>query len=85
MAEPIHIFVLTKLMIDANRTVVSKNIGATFNIHDAEKYAASDVANGYEIFEVESSWQEEAATTDLVVTMRAFRDYIEELRAEALR
>jgi hypothetical protein len=85
MPEPVHVFVLTKLVIDPNSTVVSKNIGATFNIHDAEKYAASDVANGYETFEVESNWQEDAATTDLVGAMRAFRDYVEELRAEALR
>jgi hypothetical protein len=85
MAELVHIFVLTKLVIDPNGTVGSKNIGVAFNIHDAEKYAASDVANGYETFEVESNWQEDAATTDLVGAMRAFRDYVEELRAEALR
>jgi len=85
MAEPVYLFVLNKLVIDPNGTVVSENIGVTFNIHDAEKYAASDVANGYETFEVESNWQEDAATTNLVVAMRAFRDYVEELRAEALR
>jgi hypothetical protein len=85
MAEPVHVFVLTKLVIDPTGTVVSKNVGIAFNIHDAENYAASDVANGYETFEVESNWQEDAATTDLVVAMRAFRDYVEELRAEALR
>ena len=85
MAEPVHVFVLTKLMIDPNGIVMSKNIGVVFNVHDAEKYAASDVANGYGTFEVESNWQEDAATTNLVVAMRAFRDYVEELRAEALR
>jgi hypothetical protein len=85
MAEPVHVFVLTKLVIDPDGTVGSKNIGVVFNIHDAEKYAASDVANGYETFEVESNRQEDAATTDLVVAMRAFRDYVEDLRAEALR
>lgn len=85
MAEPVHVFVLTKLMIDPNGIVMSKNIGVVFNVHDAEKYAASDVANGYETFEVESNWQEDAATTDLVVAMRAFQDYVEDLRAEALR
>jgi hypothetical protein len=77
--------VLTKLVIDPNSTVVSKNVGVTFNIHDAEKYAASDVANGYETFEVESNWQEGAATTDLVIAMRRFREYVAELQAEALR
>ena len=46
---------------------------------------ATDVANGYETFEIESNWQEDAATTNLVVAMRAFRHYVEELRAEALR
>lgn len=85
MAVPVHIFVLTQLVIDPNGIVMSKNIGVAFNIHDAEKHAASDVANGYETFEVESNWHEGAATTDLVVTMRAFRDYVEELRVEALR
>jgi hypothetical protein len=85
MAEPVHIFVLTKLVIDPNGTVVSKNIGVTFNIHDAEKYAASDVANGYETFEVESNWQEDAATTELVVAMRQFRSMVEEMQSEALR
>jgi hypothetical protein len=85
MAEPVHAFVLTKLVIDTNGTVGSKNIGVAFNIHEAENYAASDLANGYETFEVESNWQEDAATTNLVVAMRAFRDYVEELRTEALR
>jgi hypothetical protein len=85
MPEPVHVFVLTKLVIDPNSTVVSKNVGVTFNIHDAEKYAASDVANGYETFEVESNWQEGAATTDLVIAMRRFREYVAELQAEALR
>ena len=85
MAEPVHIFILTKLVIDPNSTVVNNNIGVTFNIHDAEKYAASDVANGYETFEVESNWQEDAATTDLVVAMRTFRSMVEEMQREALR
>jgi hypothetical protein len=77
--------VLTKLGIDPNGTVVSKNIGVTFNIHDAEVHAASDVANGYETFEVESHWQEDAATTDLVIAMRCFREYVAQLQAESMR
>jgi hypothetical protein len=85
MAEPVHIFVLTKLVIDPNGTVVSKNIGVTFNIHDAEKYAASDVANGYETFEVESNWQEDAATTGLITAMRDFREMVKAMQDEALR
>ena len=85
MAELVHIFVLTKLVIDPNGTVGSKNIGVAFNIHDAEKYAASDVANGYETFEVESNWQEDAATTDLVIAMRCFREYVAQLQAESMR
>jgi hypothetical protein len=85
MTEPVHIFVLTKLVIDPNGTVVSKNVGVSFNIHDAEKHAALDVANGYETFEIESSWQEDAATTDLVGAMRQFRSMVEEMQSEALR
>ena len=85
MAEPVHVFVLTKLMIDPNGIVMSKNIGVVFNVHDAEKYAASDVANGYETFEVESNWQEDAATTGLITAMRNFRSMVEEMQREALR
>jgi len=85
MAEPVHVFLLTKLVIDPNGTVVSKNTGVTFNIHDAEEHAASDVAYGYETFEVESRWQEDAATTDLVIAMRCFREYVAQLQAESLR
>jgi hypothetical protein len=85
MPEPVHVFVLTKLVIDPSSTVVSKNIGVTSSIHDAEKYAASDVANGYETFEVESNWQEDAATTELVFAMRGFRDIVKQMQEEALR
>ena len=79
------VYVLTALSLDGTGEITNRNVGATFNIHDAEKHAASDVANGYETFEVESNLQEDAATTDLVVAMRTFRSMVKEMQAEALR
>ena len=73
-------------MIEPNGTVVSKNIGVTFNVHDAEDHVGEDsLANGCEAFEVNANWQNDAATSDLVIAMRCFREYVAELQAEALR
>ncbi len=81
----VNVYVLTCLSIDAQGVVISRNVGVTFSIHEAEAHRAKGVENDSESFQIDSNWQEDAATSDLVVAMRAFRDYVEELRAEALR
>jgi len=85
MPEPVHVFVLTKLVIDPSSTVVSKNIGVTFNIHEADLHRGDGVANNYETFQIDANWQEDAATSELVIAMRTFRSMVEEMQAEALR
>ena len=86
MAEPVHIFVLTKLVIDPNGTIVRENVGVTFSLHEAEAQVAEDsLANECETFEVNANWQDDAATTDFVLAMRGFRDMVKEMQDEALR
>jgi hypothetical protein len=80
-----NIYVLTSLSIDAIGDVVSRNVGITFNIHEAELHRGDGVANDYETFQIDSKWQEDSATTALVITMREFRSVVEEMQREALR
>jgi hypothetical protein len=78
-------YVLTSLSVDSKGDVVSRNIGVTFSLHEAELHRGDGVANDYEMFQIDANWQEDAATTDLVVAMRTFRSMVEEMQSEALR
>jgi len=85
MMESARVYVLMTLSIDAKGEVKSKNIGVTFNIHEAEEHKAKGVEHDFETFQIEAKWQEDAATTDLIVALRTFRSIVEEQQAEALR
>jgi len=78
-------YVLTKLTLDDDGKVISSNVAVTFDIHEAEAHREADVANSFQAFSVAAEWQEDAATTDLVVAMRTFRSMVEEMQREALR
>lgn len=83
--EPLTVYVLVTLGISAGGEVTRRNVGVTFNIHEAEAHAALDIANEYEKFEIEANWRDDAEMSALVVAMRSFRECVDELRAEALR
>lgn len=83
--EFVHVFVLTSLSLDKNGEVKSRNVAVTFDLFEAEDHRNKRVENGYDTFVVPSDWRDDAATSELVIAMRAFRDYVDELRAEALR
>lgn len=83
--ESFNVYVLTKLSLDNNGGVVSRNLGVTFSLHEAEAHREKGVENDYETFEIESNWREDAATTDLVVALRQFREIVEMQQEEALR
>ena len=78
-------YVLTKLTLDDDGKVIRSNVAVTFDIHEAEAHREADVANSFQAFSVAAEWQEDAATTDLVVAMRTFRSMVEEMQREALR
>ena len=85
MMESVSVHVLTSLFLDAKGAVTSRNVGATFSLHEAEAHRAKGVENEFETFQIDADWQEAAATSALVEQMRAFRDLIAEQHEEALR
>ena len=78
-------YVLTSLSVDSKGDVVSRNVGVTFSLHEAELHRGDGVGNDYETFQIDANWQEDAATTALVIAMREFRSMVEEMQREALR
>lgn len=85
MMDSLHVYVLTSLSIDSHGSVTTKNIGVTLSLHEAELHRGDGVANDYETFQIDSNWQEDAATTELVVAMREFRDMVRVMQEESLR
>ena len=83
--ESVNAYVLTSLSIDSKGAVTSRNVGVTFSIHEAEAHRVKGLENEFEIFEIDSNWQEDAATTALVIAMREFREIVRQMQQEALR
>jgi hypothetical protein len=81
----VNVYVLTALSLDSKGEVKSGNVGVTFSLHEAEEHRAKGVENDFETFQIDSNWQEDAATTDLIVALRTFRSIVEEQQAQALR
>jgi hypothetical protein len=79
------VYVLVTLGIGGQGEVTRKNVGVTFNIHDAEKHAAADVANEYETHSIDSNWTQDAEVTALSLVCREFRGYVAEMQSESLR
>jgi hypothetical protein len=85
LMDDANIYVLTSLSIDAIGNVISRNVGVTFNIHEAEEHKAGCVEHDFETFQIDANWHEDAATSELVIAMRGFRDMVREWQEEALR
>ena len=79
------VYILTRLVIEEHGNVTAENVGVTFNLHEVELHRSDGVANDYERFQTDTNWQEDAATTALVIAMREFRSMVEEMQREALR
>lgn len=78
----VTVYVLTKLSLDSKGDVISRNVGVTFSIHEAEAHRAH-VENEFEVFQIDTKWHEDAASTDLVVAMREFCGMVRELQRDA--
>jgi hypothetical protein len=85
MTGSLTVYVLTALSLDSTGKITNKNVGVTLSLHEAEVHRAERVERDFETFQIDSNWQEDAATTDLVVAMRTFRSIVEEMQSEALR
>ena len=79
------VYILTRLVIEEHGNVTAENVDVTFDIHEAEAHREKGIENDFEKFSVPADWQEDAATTELVIAMREFRSMVEEMQREALR
>lgn len=81
----LNVYVLTTLSIDAKGNVVSRNVGVTFDIFEAEAHRAKGVENEFDIFAVSGNWREDAEKSSLVITMRDFCEMVRQMQEAALR
>jgi hypothetical protein len=81
----LDVYVLTTLYIDAKNNVVSRNVGATFDIFEAEAHKALGVENDFDTCAVSADWREDAGQSSLVTTMRDFREFVQQMQEAALR
>jgi hypothetical protein len=83
--DHVNVYVLTSLAIDAEGNVTTRNIGATFDVFKAEAHRANGVENEFKMFSVPGDWREDAAQSELIASMRDFRDMVKAMQDEALR
>jgi hypothetical protein len=85
VVEPINVYILTALSIDAKGNVASKNVGVTFDVFEAESHNAKGIENEFDTFTVPSNWREDAGQSSLIGAMRDFRDMVAKMQEAALR
>lgn len=83
--ECLTLYVLTTLSINAEGNLLSRNVGVTFDIFEAEGHQAKGLENDFETFPIFGDWQEHAEQSRLIRTMRDFRDLVTEMQDAALR
>lgn len=83
--ECLNVYVLTTLFIDTKGNVVSRNIGATLDVLEAEAHRAHGVENDFEAFFISDNWREDAEQSALITAMRSFREMVQEMHDAALR
>ena len=81
----LKLYVLTRLSVDANGNVLSRNVGVTFDLYEADAHRARGIENDFEMFVVDSDWREDAEQSDLVRTMRDLCAIVRQMQEEALR
>jgi hypothetical protein len=83
--EFVHVFILTTLTLDKKGDVKSRNVAVTFDLFEAEDHRNKGVENDYETFVVPCDWREDAEQSELVSTMREFREMVKQMQDESLR
>ncbi len=79
------VYVLTNLNLDDKGNVVSRTVGVTFSIHDAEAHRDEGIENDFETHSINANWHEDAEVTATVLAMREFRDIVALQIEESLR
>ena len=79
------VYVLVTLGFGSQGDVTRRNMGVTFNIHEAEAHQNKDVSNEYETHGVDADWKQDAEVSALTDAMREFRGMVADMQAESLR
>jgi hypothetical protein len=82
--EPARLDILTSLILDGGN-VTSRITGATFHIHEADAHRDKDAGNDFEVHSVNATWEENAAQSNLIESMRLLTDMVKEWQREALQ
>jgi hypothetical protein len=85
MMDYFHVFVLTRLSLDKNGDVKSRNVAVTSDLFEAEDHRNKSVENDYDTFVVPSDWRENAEQSELISAMREFRTMVKQMQDAALR
>lgn len=80
-----NVYVLTTFTIDTKDNVVSRNVGVTFDVFEAEAHKGHGVENDFETFIVRDNWRESAQQSALIMTMRDFCEMVQQMQDAALR
>jgi hypothetical protein len=83
-SSTLSVYVLTRLFINPEGEVSSKNFAVTLDVFEAEAHKAAGVENDFDILPLPKGWCEDAEQSSLVACMREFRRAIEESHAAAL-
>lgn len=82
--EPERLYILTSLSLDGGN-VTSRITGATFHIHEADAHRDKDAGHDFEVHSVNATWEEDAAQSNLIESMRSLTDMVKEWQREALQ
>lgn len=80
-----EVFVLTRLVVNSEGQVISKNVGVTFDTFLAEAHRAGAVENDFERYPIAVDWLDHAEQSNVVSIMRGFRQLVEEMQQASLR
>lgn len=80
----VRLYILTRLSLNSDGNATNQNVGATFDIFEADAHRDEDAGNDFEAFDVSANWRQEAAQSDLIATMRTFTQIVQTMQKEAL-
>jgi hypothetical protein len=79
------VYVLTSLSLNAKGNVISRNVGVTFDVLEAEAHRCKGIQREFEVFAVPGTWREAAEQSKLIASMRDFREIVKAMQDGALR
>jgi hypothetical protein len=76
---------LINLSMNVEGNVISRDVGVTFDVLEAEGHKTKSVEYEFKVFAVLGNWREDAELSKLMASMRDFREMVKAMQDEALR